>query len=545
LLPESNEPRYVARQLLLHQIELEARLERVENSVLFRALRWIGEKTGYARALHERGTAATERDYSAWVEQSGWMEPSPRECARTMAAWRRPPRISYLVGSAQAAETVSAQTVPPCEMLRFADAADWHKAVCQAQGEYSVIVPADVLLSPLAAYRWGELLQDATCNAVYSDWDHVAGGGQRHTPRFTPEFSPELLLGTAYWGHCFLLRTSLLKELGADLDPSDPGWTHSLALRTAQSTKAAARIPEVLWHSTNAPVAGAPHANPPADTPPDEAAQASLIICSRTPRLLQRCLQALQRSDAAQAEVVVVAHECGAGGKLGQIAAAHGARTVPYSGQFHFGVMNALGVQHSSRPTIVFLNDDVEPIAPGWLGALLRPLRRQEVGIAGGLLLYPDGTVQHAGISVGGRPYPSHAGRGQTSSPWWPWLRLTREVAAVTGACLAIRRTVWDELDGFDRRFPINYNDVDLCLRARRAGYSVILESSALLYHREAQTRTAVVTTAEQALFASLWTRALASADPFFNPNLALPDQRIALARLPRSVTAPLYTSFT
>lgn len=537
--PESNDPRDIARQLLLRQTDLEARLDRVENSVLFRALRWIGKKAGYARGLHERGIAGTNRDYANWVEQSGWMEPSPRECARSMAAWRRPPRISYLVGSPQAAESVSAQTVPPHEMLQFADAEAWQRAVSQAQGDYSVIVPADVLLSPLAAYRWGESLHAgsddaAGCDAIYSDWDHLDASGRRHTPRFTPEFSPKLLLHTAYWGHCFLLRTSLLKRLGPDLDrdlnPSDPEWTHLLALRVAESTKAVARIPEILWHSTNAPVAVEPPARPPADTPPGDAAQASIIICSRTPGLLRTCLQALRQGDAAQAEVVVVAHDCGAGGKLEQIASAHGARAVRYSGQFHFGVMNALGVRHSARPVIVLLNDDVEPIAAGWLSALLRPLRTKEVGIAGGLLLYPDDTVQHAGILVGGLPCPSHAGRRQTSSPWWPWLRLTREVAAVTGACLAIRRTIWDELDGFDPRFQTNYNDVDLCLRARRSGYSVILASAALLYHREAQTRATVVTPAERALFCSLWAPAQAAADPFFNPNLALPDERIALA---------------
>ncbi len=524
--PESREPHDLARQLLLRQIDLEARLERVENSVLFRSLRWIGEKTGYSRALRARGAGGIQ-NYPAWVEQSGWIEPAPAERARHIAAWRHPARISYMAGSSGAAESVSAQPVPADELAQFGDAVTWRKAVCQARGAYSVIVPAGVLLSPLAAYRWGELIEGAAADAVYSDWDHLDSGGRRHTPRFTPEFAPELLRHTAYWGHCFLLRTSLLKELAPDLDPADPAWTHALALRIAESTRAVRRIPEVLWHSTSERAA----AEPVAQTQRGEPGQASIIICSRTPSQLRTCLQALGRSDAAQAEVVVVAHESGAGGKLEQIASAHGALAVGYSGQFHFGVMNALGVQRSSRPVIVFLNDDVEPIAPDWLGALLGPLRKKEVAIAGGLLLYPDRSIQHAGVLVGGWPTPSHMGRGQTSSPWWPWLRLTREVAAVTGACLAIPRSVWDDLGGFDRRFPVNYNDVDLCLRARRAGYSVILESAALLYHHEAQTRHAVVTPAERALFCELWTPALASPDPFFNPNLVLQDERIALAQ--------------
>jgi len=91
---------------------------------------------------------------------------------------------------------------------------------------------------------------------------------------------------------------------------------------------------------------------------------------------------------------------------------------------------------------------------------------------------------------------------------------------------------VWDELDGFDPRFPANYNDVDLCLRARRAGYSVVLESAALLRHRESRTRITAVTPTERALFYSLWTTEMASTDPFFNPNLSLRDERIGLARV-------------
>ena len=522
-----NEPRDIARQLLLLQIDTESRLERVENSLLFRVLRWIGDKTGYARTLRERAAPGTTRDYPTWVEQTSWIEPSAEECARAAAAWASPPCISYLAGSAQAVESVSAQRIPACQTLPFSDAAAWKKAVCQAQSDYSVIVPAGASLSPLAAYRWGELLRSGACDVAYSDWDHQSAGGTRHTPRFTPEFSPELLRGTSYWGGCFLLRTSLLKELGHDLDPSDPAWTHSLAMRIAESTKAVTRIPEILWHCTTAP-GDELRAQSPAGGELGDPAQASIIICTRTPRLLQRCLQALRRSDAAQAEIVVVAHECGAGAKLEQIAAAHGARSVPYSGQFHFGMMNSLGAKHSSRPVIVSLNDDVEPITPGWLGALLRPLRKNDVGIAGGLLLYPNDTVQHAGVLLGG--WPVHGGRGQASSPLWPWLRMTREVAAVTGACLAIRRDLWNELGGFDRRFPVNYNDVDLCLRARAAGYSVILESAALMYHHEAQTRSTIVTAAERALFTSVWTMALVSADPYFNPNLTLTDEQITLA---------------
>ena len=500
---------------------MEVRRDRVENSLLFRALRWTAAK------LNLRAALESGHDYSDWLEQCGWMAPSPQEQTAQMEAWHNPPRLTYLAGSPQAAESARAQAPLPCKVLEYGDAESWRCALLQAQGEYSVVMAGSVVLSTLAAYRWGELLQDDPgCGAVYSDWDQVAANGERHAPRFTPQLSPELLANAPYWGDCFLVRTSLLRERACDLDPADPAWTHKLSRCIGESGKTAVRISHILWHSTLAPTP----VEQPASATGGDAAQASIVICSRTPKLLDRCLSALRRTDAAQTEIVVVAHDRGAATHLERIARTHGACAVPYSGQFHFGVMNALGARHSSRPNLVFLNDDVEPISSAWVSALLRPLKNDRVGIAGGLLLYPDDTIQHAGISVGGRPYPSHLGRRQTSSPWWPWLRITREVAAVTGACLAIRRAVWDELGGFDLRFQVNYNDVDLCLRARRAGYSVILECGAVLHHREAQTRSTIVTPEEKALFTSVWASDLARPDPFLNPNLTLPDERIALA---------------
>jgi len=108
---------------------------------------------------------------------------------------------------------------------------------------------------------------------------------------------------------------------------------------------------------------------------------------------------------------------------------------------------------------------------------------------------------------------------------------MTREVTAVTGACLAVRRAVWDELGGFDLRFPVNYNDIDLCLRAGRAGYRVLLEAQAILLHDEAQTRIPIVRPKERQLFYELWEDAVEVFDPFLSPNLAIPQERIVLAR--------------
>jgi hypothetical protein len=113
-----------------------------------------------------------------------------------------------------------------------------------------------------------------------------------------------------------------------------------------------------------------------------------------------------------------------------------------------------------------------------------------------------------------------HPGRYRKRVAHWSWLDLTRNVSAVTGACLAVRRQVFEELGGFDPQFAVNYNDVDFCLRAREAGYQVIYEAGAVLEHYEARTRLAVVRYDEREQFHEQWGKVIAAGDPYYNPNL-------------------------
>ena len=178
---------------------------------------------------------------------------------------------------------------------------------------------------------------------------------------------------------------------------------------------------------------------------------------------------------------------------------------------------------------LVFLNDDVEPLGPSWLSALAAQAARPEVGVVGAKLLYPSGSLQHGGIAIGIGDGCAHPGRGSFGAPYWPWLDLTRNVSAITGACLAIRRQVFFELAGFDERFPVNYNDADLCMRAIRAGYRVVYESLAVLRHLECQTRRGGVGFAERELWYARWADQLDSGDPFYNPNLTRTGEDLSL----------------
>jgi GT2 family glycosyltransferase len=219
-------------------------------------------------------------------------------------------------------------------------------------------------------------------------------------------------------------------------------------------------------------------------------------------------------------EVIVVAHHPRDQPGLEQVAASYSARAIPYEGAFHYGIMNGLGVTASKGQVVCLLNDDVYPITSDWLEMMLLQATRSEVGVVGALLLYPDGTIQHAGVAVGGWQTPAHVGRLHIESPYWPWLRITREVTAVTGACMVARRAVWDELGGLDPRFPVNYNDIDFCLRAGERGYRVLMEARAVLTHEESRTRIPQVRREESELFYERWNSVMSAPDKFLNPQL-------------------------
>jgi GT2 family glycosyltransferase len=169
---------------------------------------------------------------------------------------------------------------------------------------------------------------------------------------------------------------------------------------------------------------------------------------------------------------------------------------------------------------LVFLNDDVEPLVDSWLSDLVGQVQRSDIGAAGARLLYPSGTIQHAGITIGIGDGCGHVGRGTYYRRYWPWLDATRNVSAVTGACLAVRKQVFVEVGGFDDLFPMNYNDVDLCLRILRSGYRIVCESAAVLRHYECQTRRGGVALPERQQWYTCWADEVDRGDPFYSPNL-------------------------
>jgi O-antigen biosynthesis protein len=284
----------------------------------------------------------------------------------------------------------------------------------------------------------------------------------------------------------------------------------------------------------------------------DLPAMAIIIPNRNKPDLLKRCAGFLEFANRFRPELIIVDNASDrsvVGAIYDDLRARHGARIVEMNQPFNFSRMVNLGVAASSAEVVLLLNNDVEITAPGMLEKLLAYALRPEVGVVGGVLIYSDGTVQHAGITL--RPgatrehcvLSQHVLRGapRSAESYLHLLRTVRNYQCVTGALQAIRRDVFDQVGGYDEvSLPIEYGDVDFCLKVRRAGWRVIALPLEGVIHPESATRglenPPAVTRMRYAAMATIarrWPDAVAS-DPYRNPWVELGD--IPQARFPWSV---------
>jgi O-antigen biosynthesis protein len=206
------------------------------------------------------------------------------------------------------------------------------------------------------------------------------------------------------------------------------------------------------------------------------------------PELLRTCLRSLRRTCPAGTELVLVdngSRQRRTRRYLRRLEARGAATVVRWPGPFNFSRLCNEGARRAGGDYLLFLNNDTEALAPGWLERLVRLGCRPEVGVVGATLVYPDDTIQHAGLFPDAAGRWVHAGRGLPPGA----LSAVRVVPAVTGACLLIRRGLFVELGGFDERLPVTYGDVDLCRRAAARGLLVVVTPHARLIHYEGLSR--------------------------------------------------------
>ncbi len=205
-------------------------------------------------------------------------------------------------------------------------------------------------------------------------------------------------------------------------------------------------------------------------------------------------------------------------------------KVIEWNKLFNFAAVNNFAANASQGELLLFLNNDTEVITPGWMEEMLQFAVKPDVGAVGAKLYFPDGTIQHAGIVTGIRGVAGHIFRAWPgdSEGYWGMLKVARNVSAVTAACCMMRRDVFDEVKGFDERYILAFNDVDLCMKIRARGYQIIWTPYAELIHHETKTRGEEDTREKRMRFANeirhfkkQWKNELEKGDPFYSPNLS------------------------
>jgi GT2 family glycosyltransferase len=542
------------------------------------------------------GTVAEAEDYHRWIALH---EPvSDADLARTARVVGEQAPITVIVyGGKSAAVTATVhslidQTYAQWEALcvgapktlaaldsrvRIVAAADLEKRLAEyADDALVTFVEANDRLAPTALAHLAAAAKAAPGFAlIYSDEDGIEPRtGARGRPYMKGEWSIDLALAQDYVSRLALLRKSRL-AVGSGIDS---GHIYGLALRAALSGEGpVVHVPFVLYHRAAehvarevdaasvvadvlhdgpealaaAKVARLPNGQWRVEWPlPDPAPRVSLIVPTRDRiDLLRVCVEGfLNDTNYDDLEILIADNESvedDAVAFLAKVASHPRVKVIPAPGPFNYSAINNLAARHATGALIGLMNNDLKVIEPDWLRRMVSHALRPDVGIVGAKLLHGDDTIQHAGVTLGiglashlykslPRDAEGHNGR----------LMLPQDLSAVTAACLLMRREVWEEVGGLDEEFPIAYNDVDLCLKVREAGYRVVWTPDVLVYHLESQSRGKDVTPekrarleADKARLVERWGEQL-SRDAFHSPNLSSRHSDARLA-FPSRATPP------
>jgi len=421
-----------------------------------------------------------------------------------------------------------------------------------AEGGYVALLDHDDVLVPHALHRMVEhVIAHPEHGLVYSDEDKLRPDGRRGFVFFKPDWSPDLLLSVNYVCHLTMMRRDLVTLAGGFREGYDGSQDYDLFLRVVDLGTGVGHVPDVLysWRMIPGSTALAGGAKPLAWENGRRAIQDSLdrrgeparVDAARVPGryevrrrirgnpqvailiptrdrvdLLRTCIDSIeQRSTYANHRIVIVDNDSRDPATLEYLAQC-GHQVVPQPGPFNYSRIVNAGVAAAPGEHLLLLNNDIEVIAPEWIEVMLEHSQRPEVGAVGARLLYTDGAPQHEGVSVGTGFIAGNLNHGE----YFALGLTTQDKAAVTGACMMLRREVFEETGGFDEGLRVAFNDVDFCLRLRQRGYWIVYAPQAELYHHESASRGKLHPMEDEKFFVERWGTHDQLRDPFVNANL-------------------------
>jgi len=441
-------------------------------------------------------------------------------------------------------------------------AAATNTALHDATGDYVALLDSDDELTPDALYRMVELLnEDPSIDVAYSDEDKVDPDGWLSEPFHKPDWSPHFFRGVMYVGHLLLARRSLVLDVGG-FDPRfEKVQDYELMLRLSERTDRIRHLPRILYHWRKIPgslafgstqkasigdlqvaavnshlqrraIAGVarPHGHLPHRAtidplPRSDRPKISILIPSKdAPEYIGPCLDSIfTRTSYPNFEVIVVDNGTTDARAL-EILGRHPVERIMYDGAFNFARANNIAARAATGEHLVLLNNDTEVVTPDWLQRLLFHLELPDVACVGPLLTYPNGAVQHAGVILGLRGTADHVMRHFPSDAdgYFGSLACSREVSAVTAACMVVRRSEYLAHQGLREEFRTIYQDLDFCLRLRAQGRRILFTPDVVLVHHESVSRGDAYDGFDRALILNLWGETIRAGDPYYNRNLTL-----------------------
>jgi GT2 family glycosyltransferase len=418
-------------------------------------------------------------------------------------------------------------------------------ALAAVDSDYVAILEPGDRLPPTALYEIVAAFQaDPAARMIFTDEDVMDAAGRR-LPRFKPGYSPAADPALDLIGQLAVYRRDLWRQAGGLRDDEDEDLRARAA--TLAGDGGPRHLAAILCHRAGSRAQALPAARP-GQPPPGPWPRVSVIIPTRDrAALLAACTDGLlHRTDYPDLEIIVVDNdstEPDARALLDTLGRRPQVRVLAHPGGFNFAAMNNAAAAIAQGEVLLLLNNDTDILHPDWLARMVDHAMRPDVGAVGAKLLYPDGTVQHAGILLGPDGSATHVGRHAPGDApgYLGQFACTRDLSAVTGACLAIRRVVFERLGGMNERLAVTWNDIDLCLRVRAAGLRVIWTPQARLIHAEGASRGADADDParhrrfldEQALMRRIWGDRLRD-DPFLNPNLLASEAGFLVLTRPR-----------